>query len=201
MRRALALLLTAAIPLSTVPAPAQTHAHADPAAGAAFAALGKAYLDGLARFSPVYATQLGDHRSDADLDDRSEGARGRALAFAKTMLEDLGRIDRAALSPTDQVDAALLDNALRYDVWRTEKLQDWAWDPQLYNETAGSALYGLAARDFAPWSVRMRAATARMEKLPALLAQTRASLVPARVPRIHAETVARQNGGLIEVVD
>jgi uncharacterized protein (DUF885 family) len=40
-----------------------------------------------------------------------------------------------------------------------------------------------------------------MEKIPALFAQMRANLDPARVPRIHAETVAKQNAGVTGLVD
>src|SRR5258706_264357 len=95
-------------------------------------------------------------------------------ASRSALLSALGRIDRAALARETQVDAALLDNALRYDIWQIETLRDWAWDPQIYNDIAGSALYGLAARDFAPWPQRLNAAAARMEQMPAFLAQARA---------------------------
>jgi hypothetical protein len=40
-----------------------------------------------------------------------------------------------------------------------------------------------------------------MEKIPALLAQTRANLQPDRVPRIHADTVAKQNPGVASIAD
>jgi uncharacterized protein (DUF885 family) len=40
-----------------------------------------------------------------------------------------------------------------------------------------------------------------MEAIPALLALTRANLVPARVPAIFAATVAKQNGGIVEVAE
>ncbi|MEJ1969728.1 MAG: hypothetical protein WDN03_14005 [Rhizomicrobium sp.] len=40
-----------------------------------------------------------------------------------------------------------------------------------------------------------------MEKIPALFQQMRDNLVPARVPAIHATTVAKQNGGVMQVVD
>jgi uncharacterized protein (DUF885 family) len=40
-----------------------------------------------------------------------------------------------------------------------------------------------------------------MEKLPTLFAQMRANLDPARVPRIHAETVAKQNKGVLSLID
>lgn len=203
MRHIAPLLALATLPFAASAAqlqPPVAATNANPAEGS-FAALGQAYLNGLARISPVYATQLGDHRFDSDVPDMSAAGRAARVKFSRDMLARLGAIDRAALPPQQQVDAALLENALRYDIWDTETLQSWAWDPQVYNDAAGTALYGLAARDFAPWPVRLRAATQRMEKLPALLAQARASLVPARVPAIHAQTVARQNEGLNDIVD
>ena len=166
-----------------------------------FADLAKRWLDGAMRLSPVNATQTGDHRFDSDIDDLSAAGRATSLAFSKQMLAELGKIDRSKLSRDNQVDAAVLDNQLRYDVWTSEQLQSWAWDPQIYNGVAGSALYTLAARDFAPWPDRLRSATARMEKLPELFVQTRASLDPARVPLIHAQTVAKQNAGVLSIVD
>ncbi|MFN3310672.1 MAG: DUF885 domain-containing protein, partial [Thermomonas sp.] len=90
---------------------------------------------------------------------------------------------------------------LQSDIWSNDVLQDWAWDPQLYGGLAGGAIYGLMARDFAPLPERIAAATARMEKLPALLAQARENLDPARVPKIHAQTVARQNAGILSIVE
>lgn len=200
MRRLIALMFAVTAPLPAgAAAPTATAQSSAPAT--AFAAIGKHYLDGIATYAPVYATQLGDHRHDGDLDDMSIAGRARRLAYEKVLLADLAQVDRAALSPGDQVDAALLDNALRYAIWDSETLQSWAWNPEDYNETAGSALYALAARDFAPWPVRLRAATARMEKLPGLFVQARANLVPARVPLIHAQTVARQTSGVLDIVD
>ena len=59
-----------------------------------------------------------------------------------------------------------------------------------------------------PARARIRAAAgppalrhARLEKLPALLEQTRANLVPARVPATHAETAVKQNPGVLSLVD
>ena len=48
---------------------------------------------------------------------------------------------------------------------------------------------------------RLKSATLRMEKLPQLYAQMRSNLDAARVPKIHAETVARQNGGVLVLID
>ena len=206
MRLVLALLAGAATMLNaSAPAPAQTaapKAAPKPAtAEAAFAALSQRYVRGIAEFSPVSGTTLGDHRFDSRINDVSSAGRARRLAHDKALLAALGRIDRAALARETQVDAALLDNALRYDIWQIETLRDWAWDPQIYNDIAGSALYGLAARDFAPWPQRLKAATARMEAMPAFLAQARAQLTPARVPAIYASTVAKQNSGIVDIAE
>ncbi|PPU75852.1 MULTISPECIES: DUF885 domain-containing protein [Xanthomonas] len=189
--------------------PESPRADATPAAGAQdaqtpdarFAALSKRALDTWMQLSPVTATQTGDHRFDAQIDDLSDGGRQRSLEANKTLLTELDAVDVAKLSRENQVDAAILRNQLQSEIWNTEVLQSWAWDPQVYNSLAGSALYGLMAREFAPLPERLSAATQRMEKIPSILAQARANLDPARVPKIHAETVAKQNKGILSIVD
>ncbi len=171
------------------------------AADVRFADLSQRWLAGAMRLSPVNATLIGDHSHDAELDDMSSNGRAQRLAFSKGILAELDRIDGARLSRANQVDAAMLRNQLRYDIWDSETLQSWAWDPQVYTQLAGSALYSLMAREFAPLPDRLRSATARMEKLPLLFAQGRENLEPARVPKIHAETVAKQNRGVLALVD
>jgi len=173
----------------------------DAQADAAFADLSQRALEGWLRLSPVSATQIGEHRYDGELDDLSAEGRAKGLEFGRGILAELDAMDVSRLSRENQVDAAILRNQLRYDIWGNEVLQSWATDPQLYNGLAGGAIYGLMAREFAPLPDRLKSATARMQKLPALLAQARANLDPARVPKIHAETVARQNAGILGIVD
>ncbi|MET0718268.1 MAG: DUF885 domain-containing protein, partial [Pseudoxanthomonas sp.] len=127
--------------------------------------------------------------------------RQKALDFGKKTLAELDALDASKLSRENQVDAAILRNQLKYDIWSSETLQSWAWDPQVYSGLAGGALYNVMAREFAPLPDRLRSATARMEKIPALLAQARENLDPARVPRIHAEKVATQNNGVLSIVE
>lgn len=170
-------------------------------ADAAFADLSKRALEGWLQLSPVSATQIGEHKYDGELDDLSAAGRQKGLAFSRKILAELDATDTAALSRENQVDAAILRNQLQYDIWTAETLQSWAWDPQVYNNVAGGAIYGLMAREFAPLPERLKSATARMQKIPALLAQARENLDPARVPKVHAETVAKQNAGILSIVD
>jgi uncharacterized protein (DUF885 family) len=192
-----ALLATAALVTASAPLVAARSEQAP--AEAAFAQLSARYIAGIAKLSPTYATTLGDHRYDDQLPDVSAKGRAAGLAFDRDMLASLARIDRKKLSPDSQVDAALLENAVRYDIWSTDTLQSWAWDTSGYNDIAGGSLYGLAARDFAPWAQRLKAATARMEKIPALLAETRRQIVPSRVPEIYAQTLQKQNSGTVDI--
>ena len=173
----------------------------DAALDAKFADLSKRWLDGSLALNPVTATQQGDHRFDAELDDLSADGRAKSLEFAKKMLAELDAIDASKLSRENQVDAAILRNQLQGEIWSTETLQSWAWDPQVYSGIAGGAIYNLMARDYAPMPQRLKAAAARMEKIPALLAQARENLDPARVPETHARTVAAQNKGLLSLIE
>jgi uncharacterized protein (DUF885 family) len=206
-RSALAIALLSATLAACQSVPATPPSATTPAASSAtaadarFADLSKRWLDGWMRLNPVAATQLGDHRFDAEVDDLSPDGRQKAIAFSTQMLADLDAMDTGTLTRENQVDASILRNQLRSDIWNLQTFQGWAWDPQVYSGLAGGAIYNLMARDSAPLPDRLKTATARMEKIPSIFAQMRANLDPARVPRIHAETVAKQNAGVLSLVD
>lgn len=172
-----------------------------PEADRAFAALSARWLDESMRHSPVGATLAGDHRYDTELDDLSSAGRAAADAFNRDLLQQLERLDPTQLSRANQVDQQILRNQLQAELWNSTTFQSWAWNPLVYSTLAGNSLYLLMMRDFAPLPERLNHAAARLEKLPQLLAQSRANLDPARVPRVHAETAALQNGGLLNLVD
>ncbi|MGY3266367.1 DUF885 domain-containing protein [Lysobacter sp. HA35] len=187
-----ATMNTSSMPPAT--APAQN-------ADARFKAVTSEWLDGWMRLNPIAATQLGDHRFDDRIDDLSANGRQQLVDFSQQLLTKLDAIDRTQLSRDNQVDALILRNQLQGDIWNMQTFQSWAWDPQVYSGLAGGSIYNLMAREFAPMPQRLKSATARMEQLPALFAQMRANLDPARVPSIHAETVAKQNAGVLQLVD
>lgn len=169
---------------------------------ARFQAFSDRIVDELLKLQPVLATQVGDHRFDDALPDMSAEGRAQMRGFAERSLRELAAFDRAHLSRENQVDAIVLKDQLDYVIFSDERLQDWAWDPQTYSGMLGAGLFGLVgAREFAPLPVRLRAATGRLEALPRFLDQSKAALVPARVPRVHAETVAKQNAGLSGLID
>src|SRR3569623_3067730 len=99
---------------------------------AAFKALSQEYIATLTRLDPVQATLLGDHAYDGGLPDVSAAGRAQERAQWQRLLTMLGKIERARLSPDDQVDNLLLKNQLEYSLLDIDREQDWAWNPQYY---------------------------------------------------------------------
>ena len=191
-KRALPLLVVLLLP---------SLAMARSAADEAFENLAHEYLSDLVNFSPVSATYVGDHSADNKLDQVDARARKRSEGLYKEYEAALAAIDRDALSRPNQIDAALLDHEIQHRLWSLRALQEWAWNPRVYSDLAGSSVYSLMARDFAPIEQRLMSAASRLEQLPRFYAQARDSLQPGRVPKIHAETAISQNPGLNSIIE
>jgi uncharacterized protein (DUF885 family) len=176
-------------------------ASAAPAADESFSQLAARYLDEIADRSPVAATALGDHRADGRLDQVDAAARKRVRNTFLDYRESLAAIDRDELSRANQVDAAILHNEIESTLFELELLEEWAWNPLYYVRLSGNAVYGLLSRDFAPLEQRLANTASRLEQLPRMFMQARASLQPERVPKIHAETAIQQNPGLATIID
>jgi uncharacterized protein (DUF885 family) len=177
------------------------HALADSAANATFEVLAEQYLGDLTNFSPVGATLIGDHSADDQLDQVDARARSKNSALYSKYLGALDEIDIDSLSRANQVDAEMLRADLQSSLWSLDTLQKWAWDPLVYVRISGSAIYGLVARDFAPIEKRLANVASRLAQMPRFLEQARASIEPARVPKIHAEKAIQQNPGLLSIIE
>ncbi len=135
------------------------------------------------------------------LDHVDAGARTAARKAYTDYLDAIAVIDRNDLSRANQVDAELLRAEVESQLWSLDTLQEWAWNPLMYVNLSGSSIYGLVARDFAPLEDRLGAAASRLEQFPRFLEQTRSSINPERVPKIHAETAVAQNLGVVSIIE
>jgi uncharacterized protein (DUF885 family) len=156
-----------------------------------FTALAGQVLDDLLERHPQAASVLGDHRYDDRLDDRSEAALDDEARWVGQRLADLRDVTAGALTTTEQVDAAILRNALELRRFELEELREHEWDPLSANP--GTAVYTLLARDFAPLGDRLRSVAGRLAAVPAALETARASL--DGMPRVHVETAIGQFTG------
>ena len=176
-------------------------ATADTTTDDAFENLADEYISDLTNFSPVFATYIGDHSADGQLDDVDAASRARGRALLVQYIDALEALDKEQLSRANQIDGEILMNKLQSDLWSQDELQEWAWNPLHYINLSGGAIYGLVARDFAPIGSRLNNAASRLEQMPRFLEQSRAAIEPERVPKIHAETAVKQNPGLTSIID
>ena len=195
------LLLCACAAAPPPPAPPPPAPPPPPTPDQQFESLAQRYLRESRELEPVDATALGDHRFDDRVDDVSAAGWQAQVSFIERQVAALDAIDGTALSRPNQVDALLLRHALEYQRWRIQSLEEWRWNPLIYTRIAGDALYSLLARDFAPAPQRLKNLGKRLDELPRFLTQVREVLVPARVPKVHAETAVKQNAGLISLLD
>jgi uncharacterized protein (DUF885 family) len=161
-----------------------------------FVRVGNAFLDDHLGRHPDVATELGDHRFDAQLADLSDPA----LASERRSLDDfaarLDALDVAALSAEHRVDAAILRNSIERRIFELDELRDHSWDPLEANP--GRAIYLVLAREFAPLPDRLDSVAGRLAQVPDALATARAQL--GAMPKVHLETAIGQFAGTIGLI-
>jgi uncharacterized protein (DUF885 family) len=164
-----------------------------------FQKLAKDYIEGLLQANPEYATSLGDHRFDDKLTDYSDEAVAKELARAKDFRQQLEQFsDLTKLTGPNKVDVRLLKDNIDNEIFGIEELKEREWNPLLYNESLANSLYLLVARDFAPAEKRAASIKARLEKIPAVIAQAKANL--KNPPQVYTETAIDQTQGAISLI-
>jgi uncharacterized protein (DUF885 family) len=164
-----------------------------------FQKLAKDYIEGMLQSHPEYATELGDHRFDDRLTDYSDDAVARELARAKDLRQQLEQFnDLSKLTGANKVDVRLLKDNIDNEIFGIEELKEREWNPLLYNQSLANSLYLLVVRDFAPAEKRVASLRARMEKIPAVIAQAKANL--KNPPQVYTETAIDQTQGAISLL-
>jgi len=157
------------------------------------------YAEGYLASHPEYATELGDHRFDAELTDYSPDTLVRLLARARQFREALKKFDDfSQLTGANQVDVRILRDNIDNEIFELEELKEADWDPLVYNQSLANSLYLLVARDFDSPEKRIRNLRKRMEAIPTVIAQAQKNL--QHPPRVYTETAIEQTQGAISLV-
>ncbi|HSR98485.1 MAG TPA: DUF885 domain-containing protein [Kofleriaceae bacterium] len=180
------------------PAPAGEAVPA-PSADAAFDAFAQRFLDELLQRQPTRATRAGDHRFDArwpDISVQGEAAYRKWLGETRAAL---GRLPHDGLSEQNQIDADILDERLRSELFALDEMKDLEIDPVAYTTLISVGLDPLVTRSFGTKEQRMASLLGRLDGVPAIVAAAKQRLT--KPPRVFTETAIDQNKGLIALVE
>ncbi|MEJ2209303.1 MAG: DUF885 domain-containing protein [Anaerolineae bacterium] len=150
------------------------------------------WLSRLLEFNPVAATELGDHRFDDQLADRSAEALEQEHQEVMQALREFEAMDPASFRLDAQVDHALTLAIFESFVREYEQGRDHARNPGTYLGEALGGAFLLTMLDFAPLPQRLEAALGRVRQVPRLLRQGQANLVAAEVPPLWTEIALEQ---------
>ena len=165
-------------------------------ANAALDTFFREHLEALFELRPVSATDLGDHRFDARLDDLTADARARWNELTRKTLTSLPeRVDRSQLSRAGQIDYDIFEHQLRKNLWLDENFDPFITDPRVYSQYISGNIFDLLAQSSLPREINVSNAIARIRQVPRVLAAARKNL--ENPPRVCVETAIRQNKGSI----
>ena len=156
----------------------------------------KQHLEESFRLRPLEATQLGDHRYDAFLDNLTPQSRAVWLDTTRRALTNLpAQVNYAQLSRPAQIDFEIYQHSLNYSLWLEENTHPFESDPRVYGDYLSDGVYLLLTQSTLPLEANVSNSIARMALIPRVIAAARANL--RNPPRVMTETAIEQNRGAI----
>lgn len=154
------------------------------------------YLEQHFRREPLAATQLGDHRFDAELEDVSATSRAQWTEHVRSTVETLPRaVEYQRLSRAGQIDFEIFRHDLETSIWLANNTQPFEDDPRVYGAYISDSVYALLAQSTLPRATNVSNAVARLRKIPAIIEVAQRTL--QRPAKSILETAIRQNRGAI----
>jgi uncharacterized protein (DUF885 family) len=150
-------------------------------------------LDALLETRPEWATEVGDHRYDARLQDLGPDGVAATVALLDDALGALDEVDDAGWEVDTRIDVEILRTAVAAQRWSLTEVRAHEHDPLLH--LPGDALYPLIVRDGPDPADRVRDVAARLAAVPARLDTARSLL--RDMPRVHVETAINQARGTV----
>src|SRR6266540_1917825 len=134
--------------------------------------LAKELVDWYIRWNPSFATHVGVHEYDHLMPRGTYEAELEERSHVKGFLRRLEGIDRKTLSPSKRVDYGVLRNSFRLWIFESDELAIWQAMPNAASGI-GDSLFPLFMREFAPLPQRLESISARLEKSPAFLEESK----------------------------
>src|SRR5258708_9947076 len=161
-----------------------------------------AYYEWSAVHYPVNSSDQGLHTWDDRLTDYTPAAIASRQAHVHSVLDRMHAVDVSSWSKEDKIDWILFRAQLDRDDFANRVLRSEETDPQTYVNEASNAIFSLLKKEYDAPRKRALAATARLRKMPAMVAQGQKNLTaPVRLYAQLAIDSARSIDSLFDSVD
>lgn len=154
------------------------------------------WLDDQCKRHPMFATYLGNHEYDHELDDLSPKARAEDLENDKKVLAELKQqVDLKSLSRNAQIDLEIWQHFLEYRIWQATNSNDFANDPRVYLTYASDSVFTLLTQSTLPKHRNVENASKRIGKIPGVVQAAKESI--GNPPKILTEIAIKRTEGAI----
>lgn len=160
-----------------------------------FANLVDRYFTEVFQHSPTYATYVGIHDYDHQLEDYSQTAIKAEHQRLQDWLARFQNLPAESLNENENIDRQLLLNSLQAQLLENETVKGWQRDPDRYSSGIISAVFTLMSRRFDSPENRLSAVIDRQLQMPAVLKNARENL--NNPPRLFTEVAIEQIPGNI----
>lgn len=155
---------------------------------------------------PVSATTAGYHRHtdrrtgrtlvlDEILDDESPAGQQHRREVLDELERELSRFSSASLGQQEQIDYRIMRRAIEQERFELDRIQAYKHNPTLYTNTLGFAIFQPMVEEYGPLEVRLGHIFARLQKMPAYLADARRNLVDT--DPVYTQAAAEGADGIV----
>jgi uncharacterized protein (DUF885 family) len=128
------------------------------------------------KFEPTYATTVGLHQYDTQLEDYSRAAVERHIAALKEFERKFDAVDGSKLDQGTEGDLEMVRSNIHGTLLELETIRGWEKNPDNYSSGITESAFSLMERKFAPPDDRLRSLIAREKLMPAALMEARRNL-------------------------
>ncbi len=154
------------------------------------------WLDDQCKRHPMFATYLGNHDYDNQLDDLSPQARAEDLQNdTRVLIELKQQVDLKRLSRNAQIDLEIWQHFLEYRIWQATNSNDFANDPRVYLTYVSDSVFTLLTQSTLPKHRNVENASKRIAQIPSIVQAAKQSI--GQPPKILTEIAIKRTDGAI----
>src|SRR5437868_8107457 len=189
-------------------APAQTEIQSQ-GAGSELASLAQRYLSGLFRAKPHLADYMGDHRFATQYWELTPNAVRFRVSELSQHGKELAALDRSKMSRDEQVDAAIMADAIALEVLELEEIQEFTWSPRLVDsftyydprEIIAARISDIVHGSWGTEAERRAAVAAQLRGVARIVESRERYLTKSKVSKVHLDQAVKENAGRLAFLE